>query len=60
MFKKKKYDMKYRKENYARFLVDLPKKDKEEIDKILKEDGISKATFLKLAIKNYKETRNKN
>lgn len=57
MFNKKKYDIKFRKEKYSRFLVDLPKEVKQELDTILKEDGLTKATFLKLAISQYKKTR---
>ncbi len=56
-FNQQKYIQEYNKKNYSRFLVDLPKKDKEELDKMLKEDGMSKATFLKIAIDKYKKTR---
>lgn len=56
-FNQKEYTIAYNKENYSRFLVDLPKKDKEELDKILKEDNMTKADFLRRAIKKYKKTR---
>lgn len=56
-FNQKEYIIAYKKENYSRFLVDLPKKDKEEMDKILKEDKLTKAEFLRWAIKEYKKTR---
>jgi hypothetical protein len=56
-FNQTKYIIAYNKENYARFLVDLPKKDKEDLDKILKEDKMTKADFLRWAINEYKKTR---
>lgn len=56
-FNQQKYIQEYNKKNYSRFLVDLPKKDKEELDRMLKEDGMSKANFLKIAIDRYKKTR---
>lgn len=56
-FNQQKYIQEYNKKNYSRFSVDLPKKDKEELDKMLKEDGMSKATFLRISIDKYKKTR---
>lgn len=48
-------DMSIRKEKKAQFNTDLNKNEKEEIDKILKEHGISKATFVREAFENLKE-----
>lgn len=56
-FNQKEYTLLYNKENYARFLVDLPKDDKKELDEILKQDKMTKADFLRWAIKKYKKTR---
>ena len=56
-FNQQKYIQEYNKKNYSRFLVDLPKKDKAELDRMLKEDGMSKATFLRISIDKYKKTR---
>lgn len=56
-FNQKKYTQEYIKANYSRFLVDMPKKEKEELDKMLTEDGITKAEFLRKAIQTYKKTR---
>lgn len=57
MFNKKEYDMKFRKEKYSRFLVDLPKDEKKELDELLKKHNISKADFLRWSIKKFKETK---
>ena len=56
-FNKKEYDIKYNKEHYSRFLVDLPKEEKEELDRLLKEKGITKAEFLRDAIKKIKKAK---
>lgn len=48
-------DMSIRKEKKAQFNTDLNKNEKEEIDKVLKEHGISKATFVREAFENLKE-----
>lgn len=55
-FDQNKYKQEYNKKNYSRFLVDLPKKDKEELDELLKQNGITKAEFLRWAIEQYKKT----
>lgn len=53
-FNKVKYDMDYRKKNKSQFNVDINKEEKEEIDELLKKDGITKTEFLRNAIKRYK------
>jgi metal-responsive CopG/Arc/MetJ family transcriptional regulator len=58
-FNQKEYTIKYIKENRARFLVDLTKEEKKELDEILKEDNLTKAEFLRQAIKQYKKARAK-
>ena len=58
-FNQNKYIQQYNKEHYKTFKVDLPKKDKEELDGMLKEDNLTKAEFLKRAIEQYKKARNK-
>lgn len=58
-FNQKKYTQEYNKKNYSRFLVDIPKEVKQELDKMLEEDGLTKADFLRKAIKDYKKTRSK-
>lgn len=58
-FDSNKYKQEYGKEKYARFLVDLPKKEKEEFDRILKENHLSKAEFLRQAIKDFKKKKTK-
>lgn len=57
-FNKAKYDAEYIKEHYSRFLVDLPKEEKEDFDNLLKEENMSKSQFLKDAIDRYKKTLN--
>lgn len=57
-FNKSKYDIEYIKEHYSRFLVDLPKDEKEELDNLLKEESMSKSQFLKDAIERYKKSTN--
>lgn len=58
-FNQNKYIQQYHKENYARFLVDLPKEEKEEFDRILKDNHLSKAEFLRQAIKDFKKKKTK-
>ena len=58
-FNQTKYINQYAREHYSRFHVDLLKDDKIELDKMLKEDGISKAEFLRNAIEEYKLKRSK-
>lgn len=54
-FNKKEYDSFYRKNNYLQFKVDLKKSEKEELDILLKENNITKAEFLRNAIKELKK-----
>ena len=56
-FNQVRYINQYAREHYSRFHVDLLKDDKEELDKMLKEDGITKADFLRNAIEEYKKKR---
>lgn len=57
-FNQQKYQQEYNKQNYSTFKVDLKKKEKEELDKLLQEKGITKATFLREAIIKLKEENN--
>lgn len=50
-FNQTKYIQQYNKEHYRTFKVDLKKDEWEQLDKILKEKGITKAQFLREAIK---------
>lgn len=50
----KKYKQQYNKEHYKAFKVDLKKEELELLEKKLKEKGITKAQFLRDAIKNLK------
>ncbi len=54
-FNQKEYINKWKKENKSQFKVDLNKAEKEELDRILEMLNISKADFLRNAIKNFKE-----
>lgn len=54
-FDQKKYLQKYNKEHYSRFLVDLKTEELEELNKLLKEKQITKADFLRNAIKDLKK-----
>ena len=53
-FDKIKYDMDYRKKHKSQFNVDINKEEKEEIEALLKNNGITKADFLRNAIRKYK------
>lgn len=53
-FDKIKYDMDYRKKHKSQFNVDINKEEKDEIDALLKNNGITKADFLRNAIRKYK------
>ena len=55
-FDQNKYIQQYHKEHYSRFLVDLPKEVKQELDDLLKKNGITKAQFLRWAIEQFKKT----
>lgn len=50
-FNQSKYNQKYNKEHYKAFKVDLKKEELEQLEKLLKEKGITKAQFLRDAIK---------
>jgi len=50
----KEYKIKYNKEHYKAFKVDLKIEELEELEKILKKENITKAQFLRNAIKNIK------
>ena len=54
-FNQIKYIQEYNKKHYKTFKVDLKKEELEELEKILQEKGISKAQFLRDAIKLAKE-----
>lgn len=56
-FNQTKYIMEYRKQHKAQFNVDLNKSEKEELDILLKENNLTKADFIRLAIKALKEKR---
>ncbi len=47
------YKVKYNKEHYKAFKVDLKIEELEELEKMLKDDNVSKAQFLREAILNY-------
>lgn len=50
-FNQPKYIQKYNKEHYKSFKVDLKKEEWEQLEKLLKEKGLTKAEFLRDAIK---------
>ena len=50
-----KYIQEWKKENYKIWKADIPKKDKEEYDRILKELGMTKPEFLKKAFELIKK-----
>lgn len=52
-FNQSNYIKEYQKQNYKQFKVFLKKEEKEELDKLLKEKNMTKAQFLKNAIKDY-------
>lgn len=58
-FDQNKYIQGYKKEHYKRFLVDLTVEEYEELEKLLKKNKLSKATFLRESIKNLKEKKDK-
>lgn len=49
--------VKYNKEHYKAFKVDLKIQELEELEFLLKEDKLSKAEFLRKAIDDYKFTK---
>lgn len=58
-FNQTKYIQKYIKEHYSTFKVDLKKEEKEELDRLLKKKKMTKADFLRKAIKQFKEINHK-
>ena len=50
----KEYKIKYNKEHYKAFKVDLKIDELEDLEKILKKKQLTKAQFLRNAIKNLK------
>ena len=56
-FNQTKYVMDYRKQHKAQFNVDLNKSEKEELDILLKDNNLTKAEFIRLAIKALKEIK---
>ena len=54
-FDKKKYDNEYSKEHYKQFKVKLKNEEKEELDKLLDQENITKAQFLRNSIYDFKE-----
>ena len=57
-FNQKEYINNWKKQHKAQFKVDLNKDEKEELDKLLEEKGITKAQFLRDSIKQLKEDSN--
>lgn len=58
-FNQNEYINNYKKEHYSTFKVDLKKKEKQELDELLKQHNITKKQFLMDAIKKFKEELNK-
>lgn len=56
VFNQKQYIIDYNKEHYKAFKVDLKVEELEELEKILKEKGITKAQFLREAIDRIKKS----
>lgn len=54
-FNQKEYIANYNKEHYKTFKVDLKISELEELNNLLKEKNISKATFLRNAINDLKK-----
>lgn len=55
-FNQKQYIIDYNKEHYKAFKVDLKVEELEELEKILKEKGLTKAQFLREAIDRIKKS----
>lgn len=53
-FNQKKYIKDWKKENYKQFKVEIKKEEKEELDKELKNNNLSGADFVRLALKGLK------
>ena len=54
-FNQSKYIQEYRKENKKQFNVDLNKDEAEELDRLLKEKGMTKVEFVRKAIEKLKK-----
>ena len=53
-FNQTKYVIEYRKKYKKRFSVDLNKEEIEEVNKLLKKNNLTRASFLRQAIENLK------
>jgi hypothetical protein len=49
-FNQSKYIQQFKKEHYKQFKVDLKQEEWDEIDKLLKDNNITKAEFLRISI----------
>lgn len=47
---RKEYEKNYKKEHYARFSADLKPEEKQRVDDYCKDEGISKAEFIRRAL----------
>ena len=56
-FNKVAYDNEYRKKHKAQFNVDLNIEEKEELELLLKEHGLTKVQFLRNAINDLKQQK---
>lgn len=56
-FNQQQYIKEYNQAHYKTFKVELKKEEKEELDELLKKFDMTKATFLREAIKNLKEKK---
>ena len=55
-FNQFKYTQEYNKEHYKPFKVDLKKEELEQLEKLLKKKGLTKAQFLRDAIQKLKSS----
>lgn len=56
-FNQKEYIIQYKKEHYSTFKVDLLKDEKKALDKILKNENMTKTEFLRKSIIEFKKER---
>lgn len=56
-FNQKEYIIQYKKEHYSTFKVDLLKDEKKALDKILKNENMTKTEFLRKSIIDFKKER---
>lgn len=56
-FNQKEYIIQYKKEHYSTFKVDLLKDEKKALDKILKNENMTKTDFLRKSIIEFKKER---